>query len=288
MSISNELKARVALEKYGFRTTHSLGQNFLFDETLLGNLLDLAGVTEQDHVLEIGPGPGLMTSLLADRCARVVSVEIDEKLRPVLDEVVGQRENAHIVFADAMRADLAAVTSEHLGEGPFRVVANLPYYITTDVLLRLVSIGLPVTDVCVTVQKEAADRILSRPGDKQWCASAAVIGYFGRAEILREVPRDCFEPAPHVDSAFMRIALYGDEKPVRALDDGMMKKTVECAFLMRRKKLTNNLKAAFGLGQEDAVSLLTEAGIDPDVRGEVLEIEQLARLSDCLTARKNR
>lgn len=281
LSISAELRARVALEKHGFRTTHSLGQNFLFDENLLSRLLDASGVGEEDCVLEIGPGPGIMTSLLSRRCKQVLSVEIDEKLRPVLDEVLEGCENAKVVFADAMRADLCTLTCQAWGDRPFRVVANLPYYITTDVLLRLVASGLPVEDVCVMVQKEAADRMLSQPGDKQWCTMAATIGYFGRAEVLCEVPRGCFEPAPHVDSAFVRVAMY-DPKPVQAISDERMKQTINAAFLMRRKKLTNNLKAAFSLTQEQAVEALERAGIDPNVRGEVLQIEELARLSDLL------
>ena len=283
VSVSAELRARVALEQHGFRTVHSLGQNFLFDEGFLNALLDRAGVTGEDRVLEIGPGPGVMTAQLARRCEKVVSLEIDEKLRPVLETVLEGMQNVRVVYCDAMKADIGRISRENLGEGPFRVVANLPYYITTDVLLRLVTGGYPIRDISVMVQKEAAQRILSQPGEKQWCAAAAVLAYFGQAQVLEEVPRDRFEPAPHVDSAFLRIELY-EEKPVQAQRDDMMLKTIHAAFLMRRKKLSNNLKAAFSLSGELALSVLQQAGLSPDIRGEVLTMEELARLSDVLSS----
>ena len=282
VSVSAELRARVALEQHGFRTAHSLGQNFLFDEGFLNALLDRAGVTGADRVLEIGPGPGVMTALLAQRCERVVSLEIDEKLRPVLETVLEGAQNVRVVYCDAMKADIGQISRESLGEGPFRVVANLPYYITTDVLLRLATGGYPIGDICVMVQKEAAQRILARPGEKQWCAAAAVLAYFGQAQVLEEVPRDRFEPAPHVDSAFLQIKMY-EEKPVQARSDAMMLKTIHAAFLMRRKKLSNNLKAAFSLSGDQALGALEQAGLSLDVRGEVLTMEELARLSDVLT-----
>ncbi len=285
MDISYELRARVALEGAGFRKAHSLGQNFILDESLISSLLDAAGVGPDDFVLEIGPGAGVMTALLSDRCREVLSVEIDEKLKPVLDAVLEGKENARLEFADALRADLGKLTRAAFGERPFRVVANLPYYITSDAIERLVATELPVSDLCVMVQKEAAERILSRPGMKKWGALAATVDYFGAPEVLCEVSRAAFEPQPHVDSAFLRIRIF-EEKPVQAQSDDLMRRVIAAAFLMRRKKLANNLKAAFALSQETALSCLAEAGIDPDVRGEVLDIAALARLSDAIGRRK--
>lgn len=282
MSISYELRARVALDKNGFRNTHSLGQNFILDQSLMEHLLDLACVGCEDRVLEIGPGPGLLTALMARRCRKVTSIEIDEKLKPVLDEVLADCENANIIFGDAMRLDIGKIVAESMGEGPFRVVANLPYYITTDVLMRLVASGLDVKDICVMVQKEAAERMMSLPGGKKWCAVAATIDYFGSPEELCEVPRAAFDPPPHVDSAFIRINMY-DKKPVQAKDDAMMLKVINAAFHMRRKKLTNNLKAVFSISQDAALAALSAAGIDANIRGEALEIAELARLSDVLS-----
>ena len=286
MSVSYELRARMALEKHGFRTTHSLGQNFLFDERLLEHLLDMAEVGPDDNILEIGPGPGLFTALISQRCNAVTSIELDEKLRPVLETVLEDRPNAHLVFGDAMRLDLGRVAREHMGDGAFRVVANLPYYITTDVITRLITAGLPISDICVMVQKEAAERMMSRPGEKRWCAVAAIIDYFGTAEVLCDVPREAFEPAPHVDSAFIRISVH-ENKPVRAKSDEMMLKVIEAAFHMRRKKLTNNMKALFAMTAEEAEAALNAAGIDTGIRGEALEISQLANLSDILYDIKN-
>lgn len=285
MDISYELRARVALEGAGFRKAHSLGQNFILDESLISSLLDAAEVGPDDFVLEIGPGAGVMTALLSGRCRKVLSVEIDEKLKPVLDAVLEGKENVRLEFADVLRADIAKLTRAAFGEQPFRVVANLPYYITSDAIEQLVATELPVSDICVMVQKEAAERILSRPGTKKWCALAAVIDYFGAPEVLLDVPRAAFEPQPHVDSAFLRIRVFA-EKPVQAQSDDWMRRVIAAAFLMRRKKLANNLKAAFALSQEAALSCLSEAEIDPDVRGEVLDIEGLARLSDAIGRQK--
>jgi len=281
LAISYELRARVALEKYGFHNTYSLGQNFIFNEDLLSGLLMAAGVGKGDKVLEIGPGAGIMTSILAERCEKVVSIEIDQKLKPVLDEMLSDKDNSTIVYADAMKADIGAIIRDELGGGEVRVVANLPYYITSDVLMRLVAGGYGITDVCVMVQKEAADRLMSKKGDKQWCAVAAVMSYFGKVEIIDDVPRSCFEPAPHVDSAFMRIALY-DEKPVQAASDEMMKKVINSAFRMRRKTLVNNLTGDFAISRQQAEEMLTGLGLDTRVRGEALELEQLAQIADAI------
>ena len=284
MNISNELRAKVALEKYGFRNTHSLGQNFLFDEGLLDSLLSLAGLCDTDRVLEIGPGPGIMTALIADRCEKVVSIEIDQKLGPVLSEVLAEKTNSKIVFADAMRADIAGIIRDELGGGAVRVIANLPYYITTDVLNRIVTGNFGITDICVMVQKEAADRLMTRVGDKQWCAAAAIMSYYGRVEVLQDVPRGCFDPPPHVDSAFMRIAMY-EEKPVQAKSDDMMRRVINSAFRMRRKTLVNNMTGDFSISRAEAESILGSIGLDTRVRGEALELEQLAMIADALSAR---
>jgi 16S rRNA (adenine1518-N6/adenine1519-N6)-dimethyltransferase len=282
LSTSYELRARVALTSGAFQYAHALGQNFILDEGLLSSLIDASGVAPDDCVLEIGTGAGVMTALLSERCAQVVGIEIDRRLEPVLAEVLAGRDNVHIVYADAMHADIAQIAREHFGARDFRVVANLPYYITSDILMKLVSTGLPITDIGVMVQKEAAERILSQPDTKRWCALAAMIAYYGEPSVIRHVPRAAFFPRPHIDSAFLRIALF-PEKPHPAKSDDMMLRVVAAAFRMRRKKLANNLRAAFSLNQADALALLAAAGIDPDVRGEALDIAALARLSDALT-----
>ena len=161
-NISSGLKARVALEKNGFRTSHSLGQNFILDDDFLSLLLDLSGVNDADNVLEIGPGPGVMTALIAQRAKRITAIEMDEKLRPVLEDVLGGLENADVVFADAMKADISALVQERFG-GKYRVIANLPYYITADLILRMVLCNPQPESICIMVQKEAAERRKSWP-----------------------------------------------------------------------------------------------------------------------------
>ena len=167
------LRARVALDKHGFRTTHSLGQNFLLDDRFLSGLLDEIDVWPEDRVLEIGPGAGVMTALLAERAEKVLAVELDERLAPVLNDVLAPHENAKVEYCDFLRCDVDALTARTLGE-QYRVVANLPYYITADILTKLVGAKNPPASIAIMVQKEAAQRLMSEPGSKQWCALAAI------------------------------------------------------------------------------------------------------------------
>lgn len=282
MNPSAELKARVALEKHGFRNTHSLGQNFLLDEGLLGHLLDLAEVWCEDDVLEIGPGAGVMTALLSERCRRVLAVEVDRGLEPVLGEVLAGRNNARVVFKDVMKIDLPALVGEVFGDGPWRVVANLPYYITADVILKLVTLDRPPESIAVMVQKEAADRVMSRPGAKQWCALAATVQSYGQPRVLADVSPDAFDPPPHVQSQFIIIERH--LKPVvEPKDRQLYLRLVNAAFAMRRKTLANNLKAAFGFDNDGAKAVLNAAGVDERVRGEALTLQELCRVADAIT-----
>ena len=274
--ISPGLRARALLERHGFRAAHSLGQNFLLDEQLLTQLIDLAGVEACDDVLEIGPGPGLMTRLLSLRARSVTAVELDRRLEPVLREMLEGRENARVVYADALKADLCA-----LAPPGARVVANLPYYITADAVTRLLTRGPGFRSVAVMVQKEAAERMTSLPGQKAWCLLSATVRYFGEPRVLLELPPEAFEPRPHVHSAFLRIDIYA-QRPVRPRDEALFLRVLSAAFAMRRKTLQNNLRAAFGLSADQAAEALERAGLDARVRGEALSLAQLARLSDAL------
>lgn len=281
MNPSPELRARVALEKHGFRNTHSLGQNFLLDEGLLNHLLDAAGVWQEDNVLEIGPGAGVMTALLADRCKRVLAVEVDRGLEPVLADVLAGRENARVVFQDVMKADVTALVGEAFGDEPWRVVANLPYYITADIILRLVTSPRRPDSIAIMVQKEAADRVMSHPGQKQWCALAATVQSYGQPRVLMDVSPDAFDPPPHVQSQFILIERH--LTPVVApKDEALYLKVINAAFAMRRKTLANNLKAAFGLDNDGAKAVLNAAGVDERVRGEALTLQELCRVADAI------
>ena len=278
---SAELRARVALEKYRFKNTHSLGQNFLLSESLISLLLDDAEISPEDNVLEIGPGAGVMTRLLGERARRVLAVEVDRGLEPVLADVLEGLSNVRVVFQDVMKADLRALTGESFGGEGYRVVANLPYYITADILLKLAGSECPPESICIMVQKEAAERVMSRPGTKQWCALAAELQYYGRAQVLTDVAPEAFDPPPHVMSQFIRIDRW-DVPPVQPADPALFRRLIRAAFAMRRKTLVNNLKASFGMSQEDARQAMIEAGLDERVRGEALTLEELSRVCDAM------
>lgn len=274
------LRARVALDKHGFRTTHSLGQNFLLDDRFLSGLLDEIDVRPEDRVLEIGPGAGVMTALLAERAEKVLAVELDERLAPVLSDVLAPHENAKVEYCDFLRCDVDALTASALGE-QYRVVANLPYYITADILMKLVGAKNPPASIAIMVQKEAAQRLMSEPGSKQWCALAATVRAYGRAEVVEEVPPERFDPVPHVVSCFLKIDAW-DAPIVTPKDETLYRRVVQAAFAMRRKTLANNLKTSFGVSQEQTQAVLSAAGLSDKVRGEALTLAQLSDVSDAL------
>lgn len=276
--ISPGLRARVALEKHLFQPTHSLGQNFIMDDDYLNLLLDLAQVGPEDRVLEIGPGPGIMTAHLAQRTNKVLAVEMDEKLRPVLSDVLDGLDNVQLVFGDAMKADLATLVQDKLGGEGYRVIANLPYYITADMIQKMLLTRPMPESMCLMVQREAAERLMSRPGMKNWCAFAALVRVYGECEVLENVPAQRFNPPPHVDSCFIRLNLHRQELVPPEMED-LLIRMLRCCFHMRRKTLANNLKACFGVNQESALKILEDAGLGAQVRGETLELEEIADLA---------
>ena len=281
--LSAELRARIALEKHRFQNSHSLGQNFILDGGLIDRLVEEARVAGGDNVLEIGPGAGVMTDALALRAGKVLAVEVDNRLEPVLRDVLASRDNVQLLFQDFMKADLADMIDRAFGDGEYRVIANLPYYITSDILLRLVTARRRPRCIHIMVQKEAAERIMSRPDTKPWCAMAATVQTYGVPEVLLELPPEAFDPPPHVTSCFMRITRH--ETPVvTPRDEETYLKLINAAFAMRRKTLANNLKAGFGLSQQDAAKVLESAGVDVRVRGEALSLEALCRVADAIHA----
>ncbi len=270
------LTARLALEKNGFRFTHSLGQNFILDDRLIARVVDAAEVSAGDGVLEIGAGAGVMTRALADRGAKVLAIEIDQALQPVLAEVLAGTD-VRVEFADALKCDLSSLANDAFSGAPFDVVANLPYYITADVFLRLVMTRLPIRRMTVMVQKEAAERIMASPGQKNWCALAATVQRFGTPSVLMHVPPQAFTPRPHVESVLLRVDMHPDRPGPE--DEAMFLKVVSAAFAMRRKTLSNNLMSAFSVPREEAEALIAALGFDPKVRGEALTLPELDRLS---------
>lgn len=276
--ISYALRARAALDARGFRHSRTLGQNFLLDELAVREIIARAGVKPGDNILEIGPGAGVMTAVMADAGARVLAVELDRALEGVLSDVLGQRDNVELVFADAMKADLPALIKSAFGEGvEYSIVANLPYYITSDFLTRAVRLSPAPFSVTAMVQKEAAERVLSAPGDKHWCALAATIQYFAEVSSVMDAPPSLFTPPPHVDSSLIRLDMRKN-RLLEASEEIEFLKLIQAAFRMRRKTLVNNLTSAFNLSREAAINAITSVGLNAQVRGEALSLEQLIAL----------
>ncbi len=271
--------ARAALERNGFHFTHSLGQNFILDDALVARIASAAEVAPGDRVLEIGAGAGVLTRTLSDLGAVVLALEIDGSLEPVLREVLAGS-SAQVEFADVLKCDLAALT-EHAFQGEnFDVVANLPYYITADVFLMLVKSRLPIRRMTVMVQKEAAERMMATPGHKNWCALAATVQHFGTPSVIMYVPPEAFTPRPHVESVLLRVDMLPERRSAEG--EAMFLKVVTAAFAMRRKTLVNNLMRAFFMPRQEAENLLSSLGFDPKIRGEALELVELASLSDAM------
>lgn len=263
----------------GFRFDKSLGQNFVFDGNLLGAIAADAGVCKDDTVVEIGTGAGTLTAALAERAGRVVSFEVDERLRDILSLSLQGRDNVEVVFRDVLRMKDCEI--ETLTGGPFRVVANLPYCVTSPMIMRFVESALPVTGITVMVQKEVADRLCAAPATPDYAAITLAVRIFGDARVTRTVSRKMFMPPPNVDSAVVRIdraedRLAGENVP-------FVKKLVRAGFAMRRKTLVNNLCSALSLPREKAEAAVVAAGFSPMVRGETLSLEDYAALAHAVS-----
>lgn len=263
----------------GFRFDKSLGQNFVFDGNLLGAIAADAGVCKDDTVVEIGTGAGTLTAALAERAGRVVSFEVDERLRDILSLSLQGRDNVEVVFRDVLRMKDCEI--ETLTGGPFRVVANLPYCVTSPMIMRFVESALPVTGITVMVQKEVADRLCAAPATPDYAAITLAVRIFGDTRVTRTVSRKMFMPPPNVDSAVVRIdraedRLAGENVP-------FVKKLVRAGFAMRRKTLVNNLCSALSLPREKAEAAVVAAGFSPMVRGETLSLEDYVALAHAVS-----
>ena len=256
------------------------GQNFLTDRSVVEDIADSCCYDENSTILEIGPGMGTLTYELALRHKSVVALEIDRGLIPVLDYTLGEFDNVTVHNEDVMQADLEALLAPAFESGPVSVCANLPYYITSPILMKLLECGLPFDYITVMIQKEVADRLCSPAGGKDYGAITAVLSYYGEAEKLFVVPADKFIPAPKVDSAVIRIRLY-KERPYHPQDEALMFRTIKAAFAQRRKTLSNALSAGFSeLTKEQINDIIASCGHEPTVRGERLDIAQFVELSD--------
>ncbi len=265
------------------RYKQGLGQNFIYDDELLRTLVDLSGVTPEDDVLEIGPGSGSLTKHLCARAHHVLSIELDERLIPLLTAFMSGQKNFTLLQGDVMRLDLAEATAAL--RKPLTVVANIPYYITTPLITLLLGSGLPLKALSLMVQKEVADKLLAAPGEEGWGPLAVRSRFLCEVELLLDVPAACFTPPPKVDSAFVRLTVR--ERPAVAVrSEADFFRVAGAAFALRRKTMTNNLCATFHLSREEACGLMRDAGLDERVRGERLTLEELARLSDAYTGFK--
>ncbi len=256
------------------------GQNFLTDRTVVEDIANECCEDENSTILEIGPGIGTLTYELALRHKNVIALEIDRGLIPVLDYTLGEFENVKVYNEDVMQADLNALLAPAFEAGKVSVCANLPYYITSPILMKLLESGLPFDYITVMIQKEVADRLCSPAGGKDYGAITAVLAYYGEAERLFNVPADRFMPAPKVDSAVIRIRLYR-ERPYRPNDEALLFRTIKAAFAQRRKTLSNALTAGFSeLSKEQINNVIAACGFEPSVRGERLSIADFVTLSD--------
>ena len=266
-----------------FHHKRSLGQNFLTDEALFSQLVELSGVGKDDTVLEIGAGAGGMTRALSAACRQVMAIEVDGTLLPILRVALEKCRNVELIHGDVMRLNLPELTRPL---GPFHIVANIPYYLTTDLMQLLLSADLPLRSISVMVQKEAAQRIVAQPGEEGYGMLAVRAQYYYAPQIVLDVPACMFTPPPKVDSAFV-VMPRRNQPPVAAADEALFFKVAAAAFAMRRKTMENNLIASFRISRETAREWLEKCGIATGARGETLSLKDFAALSDCMMEQNN-
>lgn len=269
------------LQKYNFNFQKKYGQNFLVDTTVLDRIIAAAEISAEDCVLEIGPGIGTMTQYLAESAREVVAVEIDGNLIPILEDTLSDYNNVTIIRDDILKVDINRILAEKNGGRPVKVVANLPYYITTPIIMGLFEKHIPLKSITVMVQKEVAERMQVGPGTKDYGALSLAVQYYAKPEVVANVPPNCFIPRPNVGSAVIRLMKY-EKPPVCVEDEGKMFSLIRASFNQRRKTLVNALGNAPGLGitKEQAAAALEEMKLPPTIRGEALTLEQFAELSN--------
>ena len=283
-TLGNPTNTIEILKKYNFNFQKKYGQNFLIDSNILENIIESAQITKDDCVLEIGPGIGTMTQYLCEHAREVIAVEIDKNLIPILqNDTLVMYDNVTIINEDILKVDINKIANEKNGGKPIKVVANLPYYITTPIIMGLFESHVPLASITIMVQKEVADRMQVGPGTKDYGALSLAVQYYAKPEIMMIVPASCFMPRPNVDSAVIRLTRY-QNPPVQAKSEKMMFDIIRASFNQRRKTLVNGLSNAGGLNitKEQVVSALEKMELSPTIRGEALTLEQFAQLSDLL------
>ena len=281
--IANPIRTAGILRRHGLFAKKKYGQNFLTDEGILSEIVDASGVCSDDLAVEIGPGIGAMTEFLCERAGAVLAIEIDDRLIPVLEETVGHFDNLTILNADVLKTDIGAWAEENAPGKRIRVVANLPYYITTPILMELLEGTAPIASITVMVQKEVADRMISSPGTKDYGALSLAVQYYAAPRIVTTVPPECFDPMPGVDSAVITLEKY-ETPPVEVCDEGLLFAVIRASFAQRRKTLANGLgnSSDISLTKDEIREVITDCGWDERIRGETLKLSEFAKLTDMI------
>ena len=281
--LGNPQNTIAVLQKYQFNFQKKFGQNFLIDTHVLGKIIAAADITEEDFVLEIGPGIGTMTQYLCENAREVTAVEIDKKLIPILEDTLGSYDNVTVINEDILKVDIGKLAEEKNGGKPIKVVANLPYYITTPIIMGLFESHVPIDSITVMVQKEVADRMQVGPGTKDYGALSLAVQYYAKPEIVANVPPNCFMPRPKVGSAVIRLTRH-EKTPVEVEDEKLMFRIIRASFNQRRKTLVNGLNNApdIPVSKENIAKAIQELGVSESIRGEALTLEQFAKLSNLM------
>lgn len=281
--LGNPQETIQVLQKHDFHFQKKFGQNFLIDPHVLDKIIEAAEVTKDDFVLEIGPGIGTMTQYLCEAAREVVAVEIDTNLIPILKDTLSAYDNVEVLNQDILKVDIASLAKERNNDKPIKVVANLPYYITTPIIMGLFESRVPIDSITIMVQKEVADRMQEGPGSKEYGALSLAVQYYAKPEIVVNVPPSCFMPQPKVGSAVIRLTRH-EQSPVEVEDEKLMFQVIRASFNQRRKTLANGLNnfGSFGLSKEEIQSCIEELGVPVNIRGEALSLEQFAELANII------
>lgn len=284
--LGNFQSTQAVIAKHNFSIQKKYGQNFLIDEHVLNKIIAAAELTKEDYVIEIGPGIGTMTQRMAPLCKHVTAIEIDKELIPILSETLSEYDNVDVINEDVLKVDLKSLIDEKNDGKPVKVVANLPYYITTPIIMGLLETDIPINTITVMVQKEVADRMMVGPGTKDYGALSLAVQYYAIPYIVANVPQNCFIPRPNVASAVIRLTCH-NEPPVKVKDVDLMFKLVRASFNQRRKTLVNGIAnfSELSFSKEQVAEALTSIGLSETVRGETLDLEKFALLADELLER---
>ena len=288
-SLATPTKTAEVVNKFNFNFRKKFGQNFLIDKSMLEKIVDAADVTSEDCVLEIGPGIGTMTQYLAEKAKHVIVVEIDENLIPILKETLSEYDNITIINNDILKVNIPELVEKYNDNKPIKVVANLPYYITTPIIMGLLESKVPLKSITVMVQKEVAERMQVGPGSKDYGALSLAVQYYTKPHVIVTVPPECFMPRPNVASAVINLELY-EEYPVKVNDPQFMFRLIRASFNQRRKTLANGLSndSSLGITREDVYEALSKMNKSETVRGETFTLADFGALSDLLENRKQK